>query len=86
MDTIKKKINKGLDKATGVNNEPQVLNKSSQSHALNITGIKDHQSSPLTSGLEKPQDPSKGLGAVGTGMTATGVSTGTNPNPAAARQ
>ncbi|KAJ4363289.1 hypothetical protein N0V85_009327, partial [Neurospora sp. IMI 360204] len=53
----------------------QVLNKSSQSHALNITGIKNHQSSPLTSGLEKPaQDPSRSLGAVGTGMTAAGVS------------
>ncbi|CCC14282.1 hypothetical protein SMACR_08821 [Sordaria macrospora] len=78
MDSVKKALNKGFDKATNVNNEPQVLNKSS--HALNTTSISDRHSS-LTGGidhhLEKPQDPSRSAGALGT--TATGVSTGTHP-------
>lgn len=81
MDTIKKGLNKGFDKATNVNNEPQVLNKSS--HALNTTSINDRHSS-LTGGidhhLEKPHDPSRSAGALGT--TATGVPTkGTSAAP-----
>lgn len=59
----------------------QVLNKSS--HALNTTSINDRHSS-LTGGidhhLEKPQDPSRSAGAMGT--TATGVPTsGTSAAP-----
>ncbi|KAK3953898.1 hypothetical protein QBC32DRAFT_386314 [Pseudoneurospora amorphoporcata] len=89
MDSLKKALNKGFDKATNVNNEPQVLNKSSSRdhHALN-----DRRSSSLTGGtggtgtgtdhhldMEKPHvahDPSRSAGTTG----ALGVGTsGTNP-------
>ncbi|KAK1782618.1 hypothetical protein QBC45DRAFT_471068 [Copromyces sp. CBS 386.78] len=63
MDSIKKALNKGFDKATNVNNEPQVLNKSSSQTG---TGTDHH--------LEKKQphhdDPRRSAGAAG---AATGM-------------
>ncbi|KHE86555.1 hypothetical protein GE21DRAFT_1282958 [Neurospora crassa] len=88
MDSVKRALDKGMDKATNPKDEPQVLNKSSsssQSHALNINPNLTDRHPSLTGsgggGFDQQHHhvvgemPQPGSGQRSVGSTGAGINT-----------
>ncbi|KAK3504303.1 hypothetical protein B0T13DRAFT_452900 [Neurospora crassa] len=89
MDSVKRALDKGMDKATNPKDEPQVLNKSSssQSHALNINpnltdrhpsltgsgGGFDQQHHHVVGEMPQPGSGQRSVGSTGAGINTSGM-------------